>query len=263
MPGGPQTPRDGGSSDPGLTGSWEQFVVALAELRVLREVGYQSLQRRTGVPRSTLHDMLTLRRRSRTEVVHAVIEVFATDEGEATTWKRRWAQLQLAQRQPALAGDTAAVELPVDPPRKTAARAPVLLVAVLLAVITAGASVLVLRTYRAGGHPATGGSSPAAAVTLRVFNVEGACQPLRTMECALGLTRDPQLPGTLGNRLSRVWHGDTLTASCVATGRLITDEQGMSSDRWYRVTVPGTSEVGWLPGIRTRNTQELPRCSPP
>jgi hypothetical protein len=52
----------------------------------------------------------------------------------------------------------------------------------------------------------------------------------------------------------------------VTDGRMITDERGVSSTRWYRVEKAEASGrggrfEGWLPGVRTRNSTEVPDCS--
>ncbi|MCC3653324.1 hypothetical protein LIX60_18025 [Streptomyces sp. S07_1.15] len=111
-----------------------------------------------------------------------------------------------------------------------------------------------------GGHPA----GPPA-VTLTVHNAEEACRPLRTLECALGLAKDPyRRYGSPDNRAGRVWHGDRVSAVCVvADGQLIRDEAGITSRRWYLVSGGGAVVPvdGWLPGVRTRNTTEVRECS--
>ncbi|MGA4541770.1 hypothetical protein ACPA54_17470 [Uniformispora flossi] len=98
---------------------------------------------------------------------------------------------------------------------------------------------------------------PPSGIALTVYNVEEACQPLRTLECALGLARSPYTRYTAANVVAHVWHGDVLNADCVVRdGQLVTDEHGMSSGRWYHVASP----QGWLPGVRTRNELPLPDC---
>ncbi|OEV08793.1 hypothetical protein [Streptomyces nanshensis] len=124
------------------------------------------------------------------------------------------------------------------------------------------------------GTAADGPSSSASApgrsdpVRLRVHNVEKACRELRTLECALRVAKNPYKPyAAPDNSAARVWHGDVLTASCVVTdGQLVTDENGVSSRRWYRVERAaadgkGPRAEGWLPGVRTRNTKEVRLCS--
>lgn len=109
------------------------------------------------------------------------------------------------------------------------------------------------------------GKGSSGAITLLVHNVEKACQKLRTLECSLRLAKNPyELYAEPTNSSGRVWHGDRLTATCVVTdGRLVTDENGVSSRRWYRVekTSDGEHTEGWLPGVRTRNTTEVRLCS--
>lgn len=120
----------------------------------------------------------------------------------------------------------------------------------------------------AADRPPSGADEPGRrGVTLRVHNVEKACRELRTLECALRVAKNPYEPyADPGNAAGRVWHGDELTATCVVTdGRLLTDEKGLSSTRWYRVEKSGDGEgkgfEGWLPGVRTRNSTDVPLCS--
>lgn len=103
----------------------------------------------------------------------------------------------------------------------------------------------------------------APAVSLTVHNAEAPCRPLRTLECALRLARDPHARYSAdGNSAGRVWHGDRVAAVCVVTdGRLVEDESGITSTRWYLVTTGGGAR-GWLPGVRTRNTEEVRLCTP-
>jgi hypothetical protein len=99
-------------------------------------------------------------------------------------------------------------------------------------------------------------------VPVTVFNAEGPCRPLRTLECALRLAKDPYAEyAAPGNAAGRVWHGDRLSAACVVTrGTMVEDESGITSTRWYLVRTSAGVE-GWLPGVRTRNTAELRTCS--
>jgi hypothetical protein len=115
---------------------------------------------------------------------------------------------------------------------------------------------------------ASDGAGRAGPITLRVHNAEKACRQLRTLECALRVAKSPYaVYADPGNSAWRVWHGDKLTASCVVTeGRTVTDEQGISSRRWYRVEKAGKDDggkriQGWLPGVRTRNSSEVRLCS--
>jgi len=101
-----------------------------------------------------------------------------------------------------------------------------------------------------------------AAIPLRVHNSETACRSLHTLECALRLAKNPyERYAADDNTAGRVWHGDRVLASCVVTdGRLLRDEQGVTSRRWYRVRTPDGTR-GWLPGVRTRNSAEVPLCT--
>jgi hypothetical protein len=99
-------------------------------------------------------------------------------------------------------------------------------------------------------------------VTMTVYNAEAGCQRLRTIECGLGVRRDPHTPLKDRSPLARVWHGDKILVECVvADGIRISDEDGVSSTRWYKIrTADGT--VGFLPAVRTHNTVEVAVCAP-
>lgn len=116
------------------------------------------------------------------------------------------------------------------------------------------------------------GTSPARppgdTITLRVFNAEKPCRSLHTIECSLRIAKNPYTPyADPANAAGRAWHGDRLSATCVVTdAQTITDEAGLSSPRWYRVEKTGAGSgdkavEGWLPGVRTRNSTEVPLCS--
>lgn len=135
-------------------------------------------------------------------------------------------------------------------------------------VAAAAVTAIVLASFTLGSwwgrsratQPASERGGPAL---LTVFNAEAACQPLRTMECALGVVDDPRKPYADATLVARVWHGDEVDADCVFTGgRLVTDEAGVRSKRWYHVVVLQDGVTGWLPGVRTRNTEEIPECDP-
>ncbi|MCB5911705.1 hypothetical protein [Streptomyces pinistramenti] len=110
-----------------------------------------------------------------------------------------------------------------------------------------------------------GGALPSQAreqgVPVTVHNTESACRGPRTLECGLRLAKDPHRRyAERDNSAGRVWHGDVLVARCVVTdGLMVRDEQGLTSTRWYLVTT-GEGVRGWLPGVRTRNTREVPVC---
>ena len=129
--------------------------------------------------------------------------------------------------------------------------------AVLVCAVALGAWWLVRPT--ADTPPADRGRFDAP---VTVFNAEEPCRPLRTLECALRLAKDPYAEyAAPGNTAGRVWHGDRLAAACVVTrGTMVTDESLISSTRWYLVRTSEGAE-GWLPGVRTRNTAEVRVCS--
>ncbi|BFU47284.1 hypothetical protein [Krasilnikovia sp. MM14-A1004] len=102
--------------------------------------------------------------------------------------------------------------------------------------------------------------SGSGGISMTVYNTEAACQPLRTIECGLGVRRSPYRVPTDELPVARVWHGDTVVVDCVVIdGRRITDEQGVSSTRWYKVRTP-RGAVGFLPAVRTRNSVEVRLC---
>lgn len=144
------------------------------------------------------------------------------------------------------------------PSRRWVPMAAAAAVAVVLAAGSFGAGALWMQNRDQVNQPFQGNGDP---VTLTVFNQEVPCQALRTLECSMGLLKDPHGPLVATNVAARIWHGDRALADCVvADGTLISDEVGMSTRRWYHVTMEGTRATGWLPGIRTRNTQEVPLC---
>lgn len=104
-------------------------------------------------------------------------------------------------------------------------------------------------------------AGPPPRVPVKVYNSESACRTARSLECALRLAKDPHAEyAARNNSAGRVWHGDVLMARCVVTdGRLVRDEAGITSTRWYLVSSEHGVE-GWLPGVRTRNTREVPVC---
>ncbi|MFG2829859.1 hypothetical protein ACGFWI_20730 [Streptomyces sp. NPDC048434] len=154
-------------------------------------------------------------------------------------------------REPGSAPEPAVVALPRKRPYAVA-----LVVAAAVAAVALGVWWLV-RPGPVTLQPA--GPSPTVKVT--VYNSEQACRTGRSLECALRLARDPRAQyAARGNSAGRVWHGDDLAARCVVTdGRMVRDEAGITSTRWYLVT-SGTGARGWLPGVRTRNTREVPEC---
>ncbi|MFC4532547.1 hypothetical protein [Sphaerisporangium dianthi] len=131
-------------------------------------------------------------------------------------------------------------------------------VAVIMMAASFGAGALWMRGHDQVTPPFQGDGDP---LVLTVYNGEVPCRALRTLECSLGLMKDPRGPLIPGNVVARVWHGDRVVADCVvADGTLIADEAGISTRRWYHVTLEGTRVTGWLPGIRTRNTTEVAAC---
>ncbi|MFE7317083.1 hypothetical protein ACFU7T_28885 [Streptomyces sp. NPDC057555] len=160
-----------------------------------------------------------------------------------------------SSRRPAPLGGRGAPRWPVVPRRRPFVVAGV--VGLAVAAVVLGVWWLVLRPGAMDVRPA----GPPATVPLVVYNSEAPCRTPHTLECALRLAKDPHRPyAARGNSAGRVWHGEVLAARCVVTdGLLVEDEQGITSTRWYRVRTAQGVE-GWLPGVRTRNTREVPVC---
>ena len=74
--------------------------------------------------------------------------------------------------------------------------------------------------------------------TLTVSRAEKACQDLRTIECSLSIAACPRAPYSGANIVGRIWHGEKAVADCVTVDdRYLADESGVSSRRWYHVTL--------------------------
>lgn len=144
----------------------------------------------------------------------------------------------------------------------------------VIAVAAAAVVFVVCGTWwlvSPSGAGSSGTTSPARppgdAVTMRVHNAEKPCRKLHTLECSLRVAKNPYvLYAQPDNSVGRVWHGDEVRTTCVVTdGEMVTDEAGLSSRRWYRVEKArdggNAGFVGWLPGVRTRNSTEVPVCS--
>jgi hypothetical protein len=98
-------------------------------------------------------------------------------------------------------------------------------------------------------------------VEMVVNNAEKPCQSLRTIECGLTVRRDPYKT-TPAPPVARVWHGDRVVTDCVVVdGKRVSDEDGVSSNRWYKIRTRDGA-VGFLPAVRTRNTVEVAICPP-
>ncbi|MER6052937.1 hypothetical protein ABT168_36800 [Streptomyces sp. NPDC001793] len=153
---------------------------------------------------------------------------------------------------PAPRGGAAVVGLPRRRPYAVA-----LAVAAAVAAVVLGVWWVLLRPGAVDVRPA----GPPPTVPLTVYNSETACRAPHTLECALRLARDPHRAyAARGNFTGRVWHGEVVTARCVVSdGQLVRDEEGVTSTRWYLVRT-GQGAEGWLPGVRTRNTREVPEC---
>ncbi|MFH8487223.1 hypothetical protein [Streptomyces longisporoflavus] len=133
-----------------------------------------------------------------------------------------------------------------------------------LVVAAALVGVVALGTWwlvRPGAQHTPVPPAGARSVSVTVHNAEAACHELRTLECALRVAKDPYARyAAPGNRAALVWHDDPLEALCVVTdGTLVQDEKGITSTRWYLVRTALGAE-GWLPGVRTRNSAEVPDC---
>ncbi|MDF3289471.1 hypothetical protein [Streptomyces silvisoli] len=148
------------------------------------------------------------------------------------------------------------------PARQPGRRRRALYAAVSAAAIVAAVALIAVGAWWLGRPGQSPPAVPVPTATLTVYNAETPCQPLRTMECALRLARDPYEPyASAGNSAGKVWHGDRLAAICVViNGTLVQDESGITSARWYLVSTPDGTH-GWLPGVRTRNTTDIGTCT--
>ncbi|WP_406298595.1 hypothetical protein OG948_24880 [Embleya sp. NBC_00888] len=139
--------------------------------------------------------------------------------------------------------------------------------AIALAAVLVPA-VVGFGAFLVGRHDASDAPAPrppaarAASVQSEVHNSEVPCRALRTLECSMGVFKEPKLSSRTADLADRVWHGDRLLLVCLLTdGPRVTDETGVASRHWYRVVVLGTNAEGWLPGVRTRNETEVPDCA--
>ncbi|MEU3712830.1 hypothetical protein [Streptomyces catenulae] len=132
--------------------------------------------------------------------------------------------------------------------------------AFVVAAAVAAVALGVWWAVRPGAAPPRPAAPPT--VPVAVYNTEPVCRGSHTLECALRLAKDPyRRYADRDNAAGRVWHGDVLAARCVVTdGVMVRDEQGLTSTRWYRVRT-ARGMTGWLPGVRTRNTREVPVCT--
>lgn len=154
------------------------------------------------------------------------------------------------------------VQAPAEPTRRNALpRRRLIALASVTAIVLAIAAVAI-GTWQLQRSQEPGPVTNSRTVELTVYNAEAACQPMRTMECALGLAHNPYaVYHSPGNSAGKVWHGDHLSASCVVVdGTLVQDESGVSSRRWYLVTTTDGNRA-WLPGVRTRNTTDIRTCT--
>lgn len=285
-------------AEPAQAVSREAFLEALGRRRLLHGDTYKQLELRTGVPRSTLSDMLTRHRVPRREVVQRVIGVYAANGHEAGHWTDVWSELSLREglpvhpatsEHPAEQPTTAPTPEPALPrpearPRgasETSSPRRWLRWALPGALVAAAAGVVLVShsgsgTARSGpapsavsgtpdGRPTAAHLSPAGygspVVPLRVYNVQADCRRPHTETCALRLSHDPRTAASVSNRAGEVWHGDAVLAACAITdGRTVTDENLSSSRVWYLVRVPATDQTGWLPGIRVRTAPHVRAC---
>ncbi|GAB6903472.1 helix-turn-helix domain-containing protein [Kineosporia succinea] len=278
--------------DPGAATTSDEFVRALASLRVAAGESYRALHQRTGIPLSTLNDTLSGRRKPRNPVIRQVVQAYADDDAQAAAWLENWAVLMVDESRPAdPAGSADAADparsgtsapltgampvlpastiAPSDTPNARKTRSRLWIVAAVAAAVVVLGAGLVWQIGLAGDEPGDPGpdAGPDAAAVLdrgtelTVFNVEEPCRDQRIAACALGLYRSPWEPRSADNQTGRVFHEDVVVADCViADGRLITDETGVSTHRWYHVAVPGSDVVGWLPAVRTRTDVEVAAC---
>ncbi|MEU8269489.1 helix-turn-helix transcriptional regulator [Sphaerisporangium sp. NPDC049002] len=233
-----------------------------ARLRVLKDrsgSSFESLARRSGISRSSLHRYYSgASFPASYETVHAFARACGASEEELRELRKLWAVVDITRSMSLPAPTEGGEEASVSRPPRTRVIAVVVVAAVLL--VAAGvAGVLALRS-----RP---DETPHAAVPIRVFNVEGDCstRPGRVPACSLGLAVDPRLTYEFDNVVShRVWHGDVLSADCVLyDGERVEDETGVGTTRWFRVRLDDVpNSHAWLPGVRTNDNPKLPVCAP-
>jgi hypothetical protein len=129
-----------------------------------------------------------------------------------------------------------------------------------VALVTAALTALPWLLSHGSSRPVPA-AQPGQAVVLHVYNVRPDCrQPAREPKCGLDLAGGALAPDPAGPAVGQVWNGDALRTDCVdPEGPPTTDGAGMTSTRWYHVTTTSGS-TGWLPGVRTRNSTEVPLC---
>ncbi|GLY32655.1 helix-turn-helix domain-containing protein [Kineosporia sp. NBRC 101731] len=272
--------------DPAEATTSDEFVRALASLRLAAGESYRTLQNRTGIPLSTLNDTLAGRRKPRNPVIRQIVTAYAADEAQAARWLEVWSALIVGESAPddpmppvaggaarqALADDAHAAALAAPPVPRASRTWIVAAVATLVVVLVAG---LIWQIRLTGDEPVAdaltkqvaGGDAVASfgdGTEITVFNVEKPCQDQHIRECSLSLSRSPWNPRSEQNVVGRVFHEDTLLTDCViADGRRIEDEAGVSTHRWYHVRVPDSGVIGWLPAVRTRTEAAIPPCLRP
>jgi DNA-binding XRE family transcriptional regulator len=130
----------------------DNLVAALAcDLRELRRAAgspsYADLARKTGVPRSTLHDGLTGRRLPSLETTLAVAAICG---GDSVEWKRRWMAARTSVDEPA----RPRVEEPVpDVPGRRRWPRSAILVAVVVVLVAVGVTAAVFVRSSAACSP--------------------------------------------------------------------------------------------------------------
>jgi hypothetical protein len=203
-----------------------------------------------------------MRAERREETAAALSEQLGAAEAEIEVPEGLWERVRARL-------DDVTVAAAAPPPiRRRMPFAVIAVAATAVVVVICGSWWLVAPSSNSGPARGTSPAGPPGAITLRVHNAEEPCRKLRTLECSLRVAKNPYvLYADPGNAAGRIWHGDRLFATCVVTdGRMITDERGVSSTRWYRVEKAEASGrggrfEGWLPGVRTRNSTEVPDCS--
>jgi hypothetical protein len=203
-------------------------------------------------------------RPEREETAAAVREQLQAAEAGIDVPDGLWSRVSAPREGPA------AVPAPAPHPlRRTVPAAVMIVAAAAVAFVILGTWWLVSPPSGSGpAHSSPPSRASGSAVALRVHNAEKPCRNLHTLECSLRVAKNPYaVYAAPGNAAGRVWHGDKLSATCVVTdGHTVTDEKGISSARWYKVVKAkdggrGVRFEGWLPGVRTRNTTEVPVCS--
>ncbi|WP_371656121.1 MULTISPECIES: helix-turn-helix domain-containing protein [unclassified Streptomyces] len=248
-------PDGGGLPDPGVLGTVGEFVRALRALKAVESLSLRELQRRTGLPRTTIAHALNDERPSLPpwDRVQALLRAFGVRGDALARWKDAWTRIRLDSARNAGGGgepEPEAGERPAEPPEgevRQAGAAATEAAAVPRARLRPGRRALMHGSLlgvgallgavavfglvgSAGGSPggSPGGGNPVEAET---------CPPAAASQSAapgLPTSADPRLPAAGGSAARRV------QARPAWVGRPASDAQILSDTD---VDLPVTSPV--------------------